>query len=183
MFNHARHIISEMRTAFNIEDQGCIRRIEMLETERNEYATEVVGMGNRAAAVLQERNMEYGEELARVRQRSEAYLGHQNEEITRLKHELLMANSELQQSIQTRAHLIQAEREMANMNEMMNNEIAVQRTSIKHHESEVSLMQSSMKDRHAIFNSELMSLQSTIQSQREMQIQRAGFTEEEVMSF
>ena len=183
MFNHARHIISEMRTAFNIEDQGCIRRIEMLETERNEYATEVVGMGNRAEAILQERNMEYGEELARVRQRSEAYLGHQNEEITRLKHELLMANSEVQQSIQTRAHLIQAEREMANMNEMMNNEVAVQRNSIRHHESEVSLMQSSMKDRHAIFNSELMSLQSTIQSQREMQIQRAGFNEEEVMSF
>ena len=94
-----------------------------------------------------------------------------------------MANSDVQQSIQTRAHLIQTEKEMANMNEMMNNEIAVQRNSIRHHESEISLMQSSMKDRHAIFNSELVSLQSTIQSQREMQIQRAGFNEEEVMSF
>ncbi|MCV6576344.1 MAG: hypothetical protein OIF58_11465, partial [Cohaesibacter sp.] len=127
--------------------------------------------------------MEYGEELARVRQRSEAYLGHQNEEIAKLKHELLMADSEVQQNIQTRAHMIQTEREMANMNEMMNNEIAIQRNSIRHHESEVSLMQSSMKDRHAIFNSELMNLQSTIHSQRELQIQRAGFTEEEVMSF
>ena len=183
MFNHARTIINEMRAAFNVEDQGCIRRIEMLETQRNEYATEVVELGNRAEAILHERNMEYGEELARVNQRSEAYLGHQNEEIKRLRHELLMSNSEVQQSIQTRAHLIQTEREMANMNEMMNNEIAIQRNNIRHHESEVSLMQSSMKDRHAIFNSELMNLQSTIQSQRELQIQRAGFTEEEVMSF
>ena len=98
----------------------------MLETQRNEYATEVVELGNRAEAVLQERNLEYGEELARVNQRSEAYLGHQSEEITKLRHELSMANNELQQSIQVRAHLIRNEGEMASMNEMMNNEIAIQ---------------------------------------------------------
>ena len=183
MFNHARTIISEMRSSFTVEDQGCIRRIEMLETQRNEYATEVVELGNRAEAVLQERNLEYGEELARVNQRSEAYLGHQSEEITKLRHELSMANNELQQSIQVRAHLIRNEGEMASMNEMMNNEIAIQRNSIRHHESELSLMQSSMNDRHAIFHAELESLKSTIQNQRESQVQRAGFTEEEVMSF
>ena len=44
-------------------------------------------------------------------------------------------------------------------------------------------MQSSMNDRHAIFHAELESLKSTIQNQRELQVQRAGFTEEEVMSF
>ena len=67
---------------------------------------------------------------------------------------------------------------------MMNNEISIQRANIKHHESEVSLMQNSMRDRLAIFNSELSNLQPTIQNQRELlQVQRSGFTEEEVISF
>ena len=88
MFNHAQTIISEMQTAFNLEDQGCIRRIEMLEAQRNEYATGLVELGNRAESVLQERNVEYSEELARVKQRSEAYVGYQDESITRMRHEL-----------------------------------------------------------------------------------------------
>ena len=64
MFNHAQTIISEMQTAFNLEDQGCIRRIEMLEAQRNEYATGLVELGNRAESVLQERNVEYSEETS-----------------------------------------------------------------------------------------------------------------------
>ena len=44
-------------------------------------------------------------------------------------------------------------------------------------------MQGSMRDRLSIFNSEISNLQSTIQSQRELQVQRSGFTEEEVISF
>ena len=183
MFNHAQTIISEMRAAFNVEDQGCIRRIEMLEAQRNEYATGLVELGNRAESVLQERNVEYSEELARVRQRSEAYVGYQDENFSRIRHELTTANDELQQSIQSRSVILQSEREIARMNEMMQNEISVQRTSIKNQESEMSLMQNSMRDRLSIFNSEVSNLQSTIQNQRELQIQRSGFTEEEVMSF
>ena len=183
MFNHAQTIIGEMQTAFNVEDQGCIRRIEMLETQRIEYATGLVELGNQAEAMLQERNMEYSEELARVKLRSEAYVGYQDESISKMRHELTIANDELQQSNQSRSSILQTEREMAHMNEMMNNEISIQRANIKHHESEVSLMRNSMRDRLAIFNSELSNLQSTIQNQRELQIQRSGFTEDEVVSF
>ena len=183
MFNHAQTIINEMQTAFNVEDQGCIRRIEMLEAQRNEYATGLVELGNRAESVLQERNVEYSEELARVKQRSEAYVGYQDENISRMRHELTIANDELQQSNQDRSVILQSEREVAHMNEMMKNEISIQRTNIKNQESEMSLMQSSMRDRLSIFNSEVSNLQSTIQNQRELQIQRSGFTEEEVMSF
>ena len=183
MFNHAQTIISEMQTAFNVEDQGCIRRIEMLETQRNEYATGLVELRNQAEFMLQERNMEYSEELARVKQRSEAYVGYQNESISKMRHELAIANDELQQSNQNRSSILQTEREMAHTNEMMNNEISIQRANIKNHESEISIMQSSMRDRLAIFNSELSNLQSTIQNQRELPVQRSGFTEEEVISF
>ena len=183
MFNHARTIINEMQTAFNVEDQGCIRRIEMLEAQRNEYATGLVELGNQAEFMLQERNIEYSEELARVKQRSEAYVGYQDENISRMRHELTLANDELQQSNQNRSSILQTEREMAHMNEMMKNETSIQRANIKNQESEISLMQSSMRDRLAIFNSEISNLQSTIQNQRELQIQRSGFTEEEVMSF
>ena len=183
MFNHAQTIISEMQTAFNLEDQGCIRRIEMLEAQRNEYATGLVELGNRAESVLQERNVEYSEELARVKQRSEAYVGYQDESIMRMRHELTIANDELQQSNQNRSIILQSEREVAHMNEMMKNEISTQRSNIKNQESEISLMQGSMRDRLSIFNSEISNLQSTIQSQRELQVQRSGFTEEEVISF
>ena len=183
MFNHAQTIINEMQTAFNVEDQGCIRRIEMLEAQRNEYATGLVELGNRAESVLQERNAEYSEELARVKQRSEAYVGYQDENISRMRHELMIANDELQQSNQSRSDILQSEREVSHMNEMMKNEISIQRANIKNQESEISLMQSSMRDRLTIFNSELSNLQSTIQNQRELQVQRSGFTEEEVISF
>ena len=183
MFNHAQTIINEMQTAFNVEDQGCIRRIEMLEAQRNEYATGLVELGNRAEYVLQERNVEYSEELARVKHRSEAYVGYQDENISRMRHELTIANDELHQSNQNQSMILQSEREVAHMNEMMKNEISIQRTNIKNQESEMSLMQSSMRDRLSIFNSEISNLQSTIQNQRELQIQRSGFTEEEVMSF
>ena len=183
MFDHAQTIISEMQTAFNLEDQGCIRRIEMLEAQRNEYATGLVELGNRAESVLQERNVEYSEELARVKQRSEAYVGYQDESIMRMRHELTIANDELQQSNQNRSIILQSEREVAHMNEIMKNEISTQRSNIKNQESEISLMQGSMRDRLSIFNSEISNLQSTIQSQRELQVQRSGFTEEEVISF
>ena len=42
LFDQARHLIGEMREKFSIEDQGCIRRIEMLETQRDECAAGLV---------------------------------------------------------------------------------------------------------------------------------------------
>ena len=71
MFNHAQTIISEMQSAFTVEDQGCIRRIEMFGSPKK-WIRYGIGWarnraGNRAESVLQERNVEYSEELARVR--------------------------------------------------------------------------------------------------------------------
>ena len=39
--------------------------LKCVEAQRNEYATGLVELGNRAESVLQERNVEYSEELAR----------------------------------------------------------------------------------------------------------------------
>ena len=36
MFSQAGTLIEEMVNAFTVEDRGCIRRIEMLEDQRNE---------------------------------------------------------------------------------------------------------------------------------------------------
>lgn len=55
----ARALIEEMRANFTVEDQGCIRSIEMLEDQRNEYATGLKELGNRAEAILQKRNAAY----------------------------------------------------------------------------------------------------------------------------
>ena len=65
MFNQARMLIGEMRSTFEVEDQGCIRRIEMLETQRNEYAMGLMEMGNRTEVVLQEKYLEYNEEISK----------------------------------------------------------------------------------------------------------------------
>ena len=61
--------------------------------------------------------MEYSEELARVKQRSEAYVGYQDESISKMRHELMTANEELRQSNQNRSSFLETEREMAHMNE------------------------------------------------------------------
>ena len=58
----------------------------MLETQRNEYAMGLMEIGNQAEAVLQERKMEYSEEIQRLKHPAEAYLGNQNEDIARLRH-------------------------------------------------------------------------------------------------
>ena len=59
MFNQARTLIADMKANFTVEDQGCIRRIEMmLETQRNEYAMRPVEVGNQAEAKLQETSAE-----------------------------------------------------------------------------------------------------------------------------
>ena len=81
MFNQARNLVLEMRESFSIEDQGCIRRIEMLETQRNEFATGLIEVGNRAEMVLQERHAEHISELQMVKSKAEEYIGFQNRDI------------------------------------------------------------------------------------------------------
>lgn len=49
----------------------------------------------------------------------------------------------------------------------------------QHYEAEVSLMQNSLKDRTAIFNSQFANLQATVQNQKDLQVQRSWFTKEE----
>ena len=63
MFGQARALIKEMRVNFSVADQGCIRRIELLEDQRNEYATGMMVLSNQAETVLRERHVQYSEEI------------------------------------------------------------------------------------------------------------------------
>ena len=183
MFNLARSLIEEMRRNFTIEDQGCIRRIEMLETQRNEYASELVEVGNQAESILQSRAERYSGEVHELRSRAEAYFGIQNEDISRLRHELAFANSELQRSHMGSEMNIRNEREIAHMNEVLSSELLMSKANTQHHETEASLLQNALENRSGIFKSEVASLQSMIESQKKQQIQTAGFTEEEIKSY
>ena len=115
MFNQARLLIEETRRNFTIEDQGCIigGSIEMLETQRNEYAAGLIEVGSQAEAMLSERAEQCSEEIQGLRLRAEAFVGHQNEDISRLRQELAHANSELYQSNLGRAQANHNEREIA----------------------------------------------------------------------
>ena len=53
----------------------------------------------------------------------------------------------------------------------------------QHHESEIFLMQNSVQDRIAIYNSEISNLQAMIQSQNQLQLQRSGLTENEIRTY
>lgn len=70
----------------------------MLETQKNEYASGVIEIGNHAEASLHERTAEYSEEIQRLKHRAEAYVGDQNENISRLRQELANASAEIHQS-------------------------------------------------------------------------------------
>lgn len=82
LFNQARQLILEMREAFSVEDDGCTRRIEMLETQRNACAAGIIELGNRAEVILQERSREHNTELQSVKNRAEEYIGFQGQNIT-----------------------------------------------------------------------------------------------------
>ena len=94
-FTQARTLMEEMRNAFTVEDQGCTRRIEMLEDQCNENASSPVAFGNHAANILHEKHAEYSEKINRLKQQAEAYVGSQSEDISRLRQELSKANQEL----------------------------------------------------------------------------------------
>ena len=183
MFNLARSLIEEMRRNFTIEDQGCIRRIEMLETQRNEYATELLEVGNQAESILRSRSEHHSEEIHDLRARAEAYFGVQNEDISRLRQELAFANSELQRSHMGNEINAQNEKQVAHMNEVLSSELLMSKTSTQHHETEVSLLRSALENKSSVLDSEVANLQSMIESQKKQQVQRAGFTEEEIKSY
>ena len=183
MFNLARSLIEEMRRSFTIEDQGCIRRIEMLETQRNEYASELVEVGSQAESILQSRAEHYHGEVHELRNRAEAYFGIQNEDISRLRHELAFANSEMQRSHMGSEMSLRNEREIAHMNEVLSSELLMSKANTQHHETEASLLQNALENKSGIFKSEVESLQSMIESQKRQQVQSAGFTEEEIKSY
>ncbi len=183
MFNLARSLIEEMRRNFTIEDQGCIRRIEMLETQRNEYATELVEVGSQAESMLQSRAERYSEEVHELRNRAEAYFGIQNEDISRLRQELAFANSELPRSRVGNELNVRNKREVAHMNEVLSSELLMSKANTQHHETEVSLLRNTLESRSSILNSDVANLQSMIDSQRKQQVQKAGFTEEEIKSY
>lgn len=121
--------------------------------------------------------------ISRLRQRAEACVGYQSEDISRLRQELANANAEIQNNTMGRAQTVLHEGEIAHMNEVLSNELLMSKANPQHHEAEVSLMQNALRDRSAIFNSEVANLQSAIQNQRELQVQKSGFTEEEIKSF
>ena len=183
MFNLARSLIEEMRRNFTVEDQGCIRRIEMLETQRNEYATELVEVGNQAESILQSRAERYNVEVHELRNRAEAYFGIQNEDISRLRQELIFANSELQRSRMGNEMNVRNEKEIAHMNDVLSSELLMSKANTQHHETEASLLRNAFENRSNIMNSEVANLQSMIENQKKQQAQNAGFTEEEIKSY
>ena len=125
MFNEARNLITEMRTNFSIEDQGCITRIEMLETQRNEFATGLIEVGNRAEMVLQERHAEHQSELRAVKVRAEEFIGQQNQNIAVLRNELTQANEHLQSGNYRNERSIYHEREVERINGLLSDELLV----------------------------------------------------------
>ena len=183
MFNEARNLITEMRTNFSIEDQGCITRIEMLETQRNEFATGLIEVGNRAEMVLQERHAEHQSELQAVKVRAEEFIGQQNQNIAVLRNELTQANEHLQSGNYRNERSIHHEREVERINGLLSDELLVAKVNSQQQENEISLMQKVMSDRTTLLNSEIMGLRSTIQDQSAQIANRSGFTDEEIRNY
>ena len=183
MFNEARNLIIEMRANFSIEDQGCITRIEMLEAQRNEFATGLIEVGNRAEMVLQERHAEHQSELRAVKNRAEEFIGQQNQNIAILRNELTQANEHLQSGNYRNERSIYHEREVERINGLLSDELLVAKVNSQQQENEISLMQKVMSDRTTLLNSEIMGLQSTVQNQNAQIANRSGFTDEEIRNY
>lgn len=66
--------------------------------------------------VLQERSEEHDTELQMVKNRAEAYIGFQNQDITKLRHELNQANEQLQTSHLGREQIFLHGEEIERMN-------------------------------------------------------------------
>ncbi len=183
MFDEARALIEEMRRTFTIEDQGCIRRIEMLETQRNSYASELVEIGNQAESIMQQRSNQHNEEIHDLKARAEAYLGVQNEDISRLRNELADANSEMQRGLMNMEINIRNEKSIAHANEVLSSELLMSKTKLQQNETETSMLHNTLESRSSIMNSEIANLHSIIESQKKQQMMKSGFTEDEIMTY
>ena len=183
MFNQARSLVLEMRETFSIEDQGCIQRIEMLETQRNEFATGLIEVGNRAEMVLQERHAEHVSELQMVKSKAEEYIGFQNRDIMQLRHEISQMNDQLQRDYMRREQSAHQEREIERINGMLSNELLSAKANSQKQEAEVSLMRTVMDDRASMLNSEIAGLRSTLQNQNAQMARGSGYTDEEIRSY
>lgn len=102
----------------------------MLETQRNEFATGLIEVGNRAELVLQERHAEHLSELQMVKSRAEEYIGFQNRDIMQLRHEIGQMNDQLQMVNVRREQSAQQEREIERINGMLSNENYFQRKQV-----------------------------------------------------
>lgn len=180
LFNQARGLIQEMRRNFSIEDDGCIRRIEMLERQRNEYEEGMFSISQQAELLLNERNAEYDSELYRIRNIAESQVGRQNEDLVRLRNELHSANIEISRCSRMETEF---QREALSMNEYLSNELLTAKSKSLSQENEVSSLQRMMNDRNAVFLSEISNMQSTIHQQSELQVQQSGFTEDEIRMY
>lgn len=180
LFNQARGLIQEMRRNFSIEDDGCIRRIEMLERQRNEYEEGMFSISQQAELLLNERNAEYDSELYRIRNIAESQVGRQNEDLVRLRNELHSAKKEISKCSRMETEF---QREALSMNEYLSNELLTAKSKSLSQENEVSSLQRMMNDRNAVFLSEISNMQSTIHQQSELQVQQSGFTEDEIRMY
>ena len=114
---------------------------------------------------------------------AEAYIGFQNQDISKLRRELKQASEELQTVHLGGEQTLLHEREVERMHGILSSELLMAKANPQHHEAEVSLMQNAMNDRSAVFNSELVNLRSTIQNQKDQIANRSGFTDEEIRSY
>ncbi len=180
MFNQAQGLIQKMRRNFSIEDDGCIRRIEMLERQRNEYEEGMYSMSQQAELIMNERNVEYNSEISRIRSLAESHVGRQSEDIAQLRHELQVANMESNRNSRMESEF---QRESLSRNEHLSSELLTAKSQSLHQENELSSMRQLMNDRSAILLSEISNMKSTIQQQSELQLQKTGFTEEEIKMY
>ena len=152
----------------------------MLERQRNEYATGMFELSNQAESMLHERHAEYSEEIRRVKNLAEAHVGRQDEDIIRLRNELSTANFEMSTNARKESEL---QKEALVRNELLSNELLNAKSRFHQQESELSRMKNSLNERSAIYQSEISNVQAMVKSQNELQLQRTGFTEDEIRAY
>ena len=135
-------------------------------------------IGAHAESIMQQRSNQHNEEFHELRRQAEAYLIVQNEDISRLRHELADANSEMQRSQMGMEVNVRNERNIAHANEVLSSELLMSKTKLQQNEAETSILHNTLENRSNILNSEIANLHSVIESQRNQQIMRSGFTEE-----
>ena len=135
---------------------------------------------NQAESMLHERHAEYSEEIRRVKNLAEAHVGRQDEDIIRLRNELSTANFEMSTNARKESEL---QKEALVRVELLSNELLNAKSRFHQQESELSRMKNSLNERSAIYQSEISNVQAMVKSQNELQLQRTGFTEDEIRAY